>query len=154
MDQPAPPQAPPPRGRLDRLADLAVGVCTVLMLIGFIDALEGMLLIAGAGLVALAVAFRRGDRARWLILAGLAVVALTFGLMIPADALLPRDLVPWLLLPWIGGGLLILAGDVLLLRAVLSARPRLAKALTLLIVLVVALQLTVIAVLLSRYWAG
>jgi hypothetical protein len=140
--------------RRQRIADVVVGICTVLMIVGLIDPLEGMFLIAAAGAAVLVVAFVRRSRARWLIIAGLAVVAVTFLVMAGGEAVLPPAVVPLAIVPWLVGGLLIIAGDVVALREVLGRRPRLANAVAAVLVVLVALLMLRVVILLSQYRAS
>jgi hypothetical protein len=101
------------------------------MVLGLADPLEGMFIIVVGAAFATVAAFRAKSGARWLLIAGLALFALTLGAMVAVASRslsLPRFLHPLLIWPWFVAGWLMLAGAVVLARRVLfPGRPRAAR---------------------------
>lgn len=123
------------------------------MLLGLLDPLEGMFVVALGGILVLVAAFWRKSRARWPIIAGLAVLVLTFASMAAAGGGdVPRYLMPLTLGPWMLGGLLIIAGDIWLIRQVLAEkRPKAANIVAAVLVLLVVLAGVRIGMALGAY---
>ena len=123
------------------------------MLLGLVDPLEGMFVVALGGILVLVAAFWRKSRARWPILAGLAVLVLTFASMAAAGGGdVPRYLMPFTLGPWLLGGLLVIAGDIWLIRQMLAERrPGVANIVAAVLVLIVVLAGVRIGMALGAY---
>lgn len=114
--------------RRERKIKILLVLGSVPMLAGLVDPLEGMFVLAGAGILVTIAAFMKKSRARWLLIAGYGVLLAALALMAAAGSgLLPRYIMLAVTVPWMLGGLLILAGDIWLIRQVVAeGRPGMA----------------------------
>jgi hypothetical protein len=130
------------------MADLVIRIATPVLVLALLDPLEGGVLVALLAIPVSIAGFVLRRRARWLVVAGLALAVLTFGLMAVAGevAAVLQNATIW---PWLVAVLTMVAGSVGLLRASIAARrPELATFVTyLLALLIVGMTLRVVLLL-------
>jgi hypothetical protein len=134
-----------------RAAAITIAVATGVSVAALLDPLEGGFVVAALAVPAAIAGHLLRRRERWLVIAGLVLFALAFVYMETLGQM-AAALQNMTLVPWLGSVLLMVVGEVLLLRHVVAERrPAAANPVTVGLVLVIALLLLRLVVLIGEY---